>query len=347
VESEPSWAAGGDVRYALNSFWSLESGYRYTTLEGVGFETTIHTASLKTSFNLNRFYRRSSISEYLNPYVILGIEQDWFTAEGPDDEFSRSEASLIGGMGLAVRLNNRIEIFGQHEVKLSSNLLDLQDNGYPYDQIGMASGGIRFHFGRRDRRPKNLKPATRALTDAEYEDIFARARDVGDLTGRVDSLENLVSQMDSENSERLAEIKGRLAALEGRVDSLEAKTDCLCERVEEIEEEAGPERDLRRDILAGHYIQVYAVRDFESAIEVRDRFRELLQNDLDDPVDEVFIIQRRQFYEVLIGVFDQFSNAQNLLPTASEVLGDSFIITFARPVHLSDQYEGTVIVHEE
>lgn len=349
VVSEPTWAAGGDVRYALNSFWSLEGGYRYTTLEGVGFETNIHTASLKNTFNLNRLYRRSSLSEYVNPYVILGVEQDWFTAEGPADEFSRSEASLIGGLGLALRLNDRIEIFGQHEIKLSSNWLDLQDRGYPYDQIGMASGGIRFHFGRSGNRPMNLRPATRTITETEFENIFAQARDVDNLSGRVDSLENRIDQMDSDNSDKFAEIYERLAALEERVDSLEAKTDCLCERAEQAEQEevAPRERELRRTVAAGHYVQVFAARSFENAIEVRDSFRELLRNELNNSVDEVFIIQRRQYYEVLIGVFNQFSNAQNILPSASGVMGDAFIITFPRPVHLAEQYEGTVIVHDE
>ncbi|REL38815.1 hypothetical protein DYD21_02350 [Rhodohalobacter sp. SW132] len=348
VVSEPSWAAGGDIRYALNSFWSLETGYRYTTLEGVGFETTIHTASIKNTFNLNRFYRRSSLSEYVNPYVILGVEQDWFTAEGPADEFSRSEASLIGGLGVAFRLNDRIEIFGQHEIKLSSNHLDLQNQGYPYDQIGMASGGIRFHFGRSDRRPVNLRPATRTISDTEYEDIFARARDVDNLSDRVDSLENQINQLDSDNSDRFAEMNERLAALEDRVDSLEAKTNCLCERVEDVEEEVSyPESEIRRTVAAGHYIQVYAAMSLNDAIEVRNSFREQLGDDLNDAADEVFIIQRRQFYEVLIGVFNEFSNAQNILPTASAVMGDAFIITFPRPVHLAEQYEGTVIVHDE
>lgn len=348
VVSDPSWAVGGDVRYALNSFWAIEGGYRYTTLEGRGFETTMHTASIKNSFNLNRFYRRSSLSEYVNPFIIAGVEQDFFNAVGPDEEFGRSEASLIGGLGIAFRLSDRVEVYGQHEIKLSSNRLDLVDRGYPYDQIGMSSGGVRVHFGSSSKRPKNLKPATRYITDREYEDIFARAVVVDDLTQRVDSLENEMNERDQENRDTFEDLYDRVAALEARVDSLEAKlADCPCgERTEEHAETEEPERELRRYVDAGHYVQVFASREYEEALRIRTQIRQALSDNLDDPEDQVFIIQRQQFYEVLIGTFVQFSNARQLLPHAVNQLSDSFVITFPRPVHLQSQYEGTVIVND-
>ncbi len=354
VVSDPTYAVGGDIRYGLNSFWTIEGGYRYSTLEGRGFETTLHSASVKTSLNLNRFYRRNMLSEYVNPYIVAGVEQDFFDAEGPDDQFSRSEASLIGGAGIAFRLSDRIEIYGQHEIKLSSNLLDLKDQGYPYDEIGMSSGGVRIHFGKSDRRPINLKPAARKITNQEYDDIFARTEDVPGLTEQVESLENQVNTMERENNERLDELFDRISSLETRVDSLEAKTDCLCERnasvadaeaEAESEEEPEEERDLRQTVPAGHYVQVYASRGYNSALAVREQFRELVNDELENS-QEVFIIHRKQFYEVMIGTFEEFSNAQRILEPSRGVMADSFIITFLRPAHLEDDYEGTVIIHD-
>lgn len=353
VTSEPTYAIGTDVRYAVTAFWSVETGYRYSYLEGVGFETTMHTASVKSTFNLNRFYRTSSLSEKLNPYVILGVEQDWFDAEGPDEDFSRSEASLIGGLGLAFRISNRFELFGQHEIKLTSNHLDLIDRGYPYDQLGMATGGVRIHFGSSDRKPKNLAPAKKSITMSEYRDFSSQIsrledleRDMSNLTERVDSLEKKVDRMDSEYSDKFNELYALIDSLDTRTDSLEAKTDCLCGEgsAQQAEED---EPVLRSTVPAGHYVQVFATRDRDSAVTMRNQFRELLKNDLENPGDEVFIIQRKQFFEVLIGTFTQFSRAQQVLPAAVSELSDSFIITFPRPVHLEEQYEGTSIIHEQ
>jgi len=354
VVSEPSYAFGGDLRYALNSFWAIEGGYRYSALEGRGFETTMHTASVKTSLHLNRFYRASRLSEYVNPYIIGGIEHDFFNAEGPDMQFSRSEASLIGGAGIAFRFSDRLEFYAQHESKLSSNWLDLKNQGYPYDQIGMSTGGIRIHLGSSDRRPLNLKPASTRISNAEYEDIFARTQNIGGLNEQVVSLENQINEKERENNERLQELMERITALEERVDSLEAKADCLCERKEagesaevKSEQESGqPTRELRQTVEPGHYVAVYASRGYDDAYRVRGQFREALAEYLDDPEDEVFIFHRNRFYEVMIGKFEEFSNARRVLEPSLNVMGDSYVKTFLRPVHLEDHYRDGQIVHD-
>jgi len=345
VPSDPSWGLGASVNFALNPFWSLEGGYRYSDLEGDGFETTVNSASLKSIFNLNRLFRRSTLSEVLNPYIILGLEQDFFTAESPTEEFSRSEAALVGGLGVAYRVTERVEIFSQYEVKLTSNRLDLIDRGLPYDEIGMLSGGVKVHFGSSDKKPLNLKPAMRELTNSEYDDLFAKIEKVDDLEERLNSLENHVDEQDSENNDNFEELYRRVAALQERVDSLESKTDSLsmnCCTGQTPEED---DRELAETVAAGHYVQVFASLDYDIALQVKEDFIELFGDQLENPEDEVLIIKRKDFYEVLIGTFEDFSNAQALLPDASDVMPDAFVITFPRPIHLEEQYEGTVIVH--
>lgn len=350
VVSEPTYAFGTDVRYALIPFWSMEAGYRYSYLEGVGFETTMHTLSIKNTFNLNRLYRNNDLAGTLNPFVILGVEQDFFDAEGPTDSFSRSEASLIGGLGLAYRVSNRVELYAQHEIKLSSNRLDLTDRGYPYDEIGMASGGVRIHFGSKEKKPLNLAPPARKITVNEFEDLASEIaridnleRDLANLTQRVDTLETRVDSMETDHNQKFNDLFAMIDSLQARTDSLEQ---CMCgPALEEAVEDDS--RDLRRTVPAGHYVQVFATQEYENAVRIRNRFRELLSNRLDNPNEEVFIIQRRQFYEVLIGTFQQFSAAQQILPPAVNEMSDAFIITFPRPVHLEEQYEGTIILYDE
>lgn len=352
VVSEPTYAFGTDVRYAIIPFWSIEAGYRYSYLEGVGFKTTLNTISIKNTFNLNRIYRDSDLAGTLNPYVILGVEQDFFNAEGPDDSFGRSEASIIGGLGLAYRVSNRVEIFAQHEIKLSSNSLDLENRGYPYDQIGMASGGIRIHFGRKDKKPLNLAPPSKKVTVQEFENLASEIdrisdleRDLSNLTQRVDTLETRVDSMEMDHNQKFNELFAAIDSLQARADSLEQ---CMCGQAPQDSVEADTDtRELRREVPAGHYVQVYASQDYNDALEMRDRFRELLSDRLENPEEEVFLIQRRQFYEVLIGTFEQFTAAQQILPTAVNEMSDSFIITFPRHVSWQEQYEGTIIIYDE
>lgn len=350
VVSEPTYAFGTDVRYALIPFWSMEAGYRYSYLEGVGFETTMNTVSIKNTFNLNRIYRNSELAGTLNPFVILGVEQDFFDAEGPDDSFSRSEASLIGGLGLAYRVSNRVELYAQHEIKLSSNRLDLTDRGYPYDEIGMASGGVRIHFGSKEKKPLNLAPPSRKITVNEFEDLASEIaridnleRDLANLTHRVDTLETRVDSMETDHNQKFSDLFAMIDSLQARADSLEQ---CLCVPAQEMTAE-DDSRDLRRTVPAGHYVQVFASMEYDDAIQIRNRFRELLSDRLDNPDEEVFLISRRQFFEVLIGTFEQFSAARQILPPAVNEMSDAFIITFERPVHLEEQYKGTVILYDE
>jgi len=350
VVSEPTYAFGTDVRYALIPFWSMEAGYRYSYLEGVGFETTVNTVSIKNTFNLNRIYRNSELAGTLNPFVILGVEQDFFDAEGPDDSFSRSEASLIGGLGLAYRVSNRVELYAQHEIKLSSNRLDLTDRGYPYDEIGMASGGVRIHFGSKEKKPLNLAPPSRKITVNEFEDMASEIaridnleRDLANLTHRVDTLETRVDSMETDHNQKFSDLFAMIDSLQARADSLEQ---CLCVPAQEMTAEVDS-RDLRRTVPAGHYVQVFASMEYDDAIQIRNRFRELLSDRLDNPDEEVFLISRRQFFEVLIGTFEQFSAARQILPPAVNEMSDAFIITFERPVHLEEQYKGTVILYDE
>jgi hypothetical protein len=131
---------------------------------------------------------------------------------------------------------------------------------------------------------------------------------------------------------------------------LEVSQDAAVEKNSHLQEEiveGEDNRDLRRTVPAGHYVQVFATQEYDASILIRDRFRELLSDRLENPEEEVFIIHRRQFYEVLIGTFEQFSAAQQILPPAVAYMSDAFIITLDRPLHLEELYEGTIIIHDE
>jgi hypothetical protein len=343
VVSEPSYNFGAGIDYALTPYWSIEGGYRYSPVEGVGFETSIHTASLRNKIHLNRLMVRRETAQIIDPYLILGVEHDFFQIETPDEKLSRNESSLIGGIGVAFRVSNRIELFGQHELKFSSNQIDNVDRGIPYDLIGMSSGGIRIHFNKKGQKPLNLATPTRRVTDSEYDSYVSKAGELestrlelSEKREKIDELERKLA-----GSERELNAKAdQISTLEAYSDSLNrVLEDCLCG--DELEEKLP-----RTTVEAGHYVQVFASRDFSRAETVKERFVSLMNPHLDNPEEKVFIISRKQFYEVMIGSFQRFADSQTILRVARDENSDSFIITFPRPLHLKEQYEGTAIIHE-
>jgi hypothetical protein len=343
---------GGGVQYAISPFWSAELGYRYNTIEGLaedGFETVVHSATLKNIFNFNRLYRRSSVSDWLNPYLVLGYEHDFYRYELGDETNSGNESAILGGFGLAFSLSHTFDLFAQYEVKLASNRMDNINRGFPVDQVGMPSAGVRINFGRSGTKPLSLSPPVKFLTDQEYDTFLARSEELREASDEIREQRRLLNDLDERfkrNETRYQEQIDRLDAftrlLEERIDTLEYRLDNLEISFRDTERER--ERQLRTEVPAGHYVQVFAATSYDAANRVKEMFHEILGDEFDNPEEVVFVIKRRQYYEVLIGTFYRFSDAQRSHELARVRLSDAFIITFPRPLHLADQYEGTEII---
>lgn len=352
--TETTYNLGGGVQYAISPFWSAELGYRYNTIKGVGdegFETVIHSASLKNIFNFNRLYRRNRISEWVNPYLILGFEQDYFKYELGDEDANGFESAILGGLGVAVSITNSVDVFSQFEIKMASNGLDNARRGFPFDQVGMATGGIRINFGRGDSKPLNLSPAVKKLTNTEYdnfikstEEFKAASREIEAQRTKMTVMEEKFDESEKNYKEKIERLDAFTKVMESRIDTLEYRLDNLEISVEEMTQEG--DQVLKSEVPAGHYVQVFAATSYEAANRVKEIFHELLGNEFENPEDIVFVIERGRFYEVLIGNFSQFEDAQRAHDIASSRLSDAFIITFPRPLHLEDEYRGTAIVHD-
>ncbi len=352
--TETTYNFGGGIQYAISPFWSAELGYRYNTIKGVGeegFETVIHSASIKNTFNFNRLYRRNQISEWLNPYLIVGFEQDFFNYKLDDEDVSGNESAILGGLGVAFSITNSVDVFSQFEVKMASNGLDNERRGFPFDQVGMATGGIRINFGRGDAKPLNLSPAVKRLTDDEYdnfiqstEEFKAASQEIEAQRAKLTEIEEQFNESEKNSQEKIERLEEFTRLLEARIDTLEYRLDNL----EVSVEESAQERDqvLKSEVPAGHYVQVFAATSYEAANRVKEIFHELLGSEFENPEEIVFVIERGRFYEVLVGTFAQFEDAQRAHEIALNRLSDAFIITFPRPLHLVDEYRGTAIVHD-
>lgn len=344
---------GGGIQYAITPFWTAELGYRYNIIEALaddGFETVVHSPVLKNIFNFNRFYRHSSVSDWLNPYLILGYEHDFYTAEDEGSRTVGNESALLGGFGLALSITNTFDLFAQYETKLASNRMDKINTGFPADQVGMSSAGIRINFGSRSSKPLKQSPPVKNITYREYENLTNRVNEAALANEKVilqrekiDEMQKQLSDLNSKFENHIHQSEQFNELLIDRIDSLEYRLNNIETRIDTLKIEGV--KELRSEVPAGHYVQVFAATNYEAATRVKEIIYELLGDDFENPEEIVFVIKRGRFYEVLIGTFHRFSDAQDTHNIAVNRLPDSFIITFPRPLHLEEQYKGTEIIH--
>ncbi|PWN05510.1 SPOR domain-containing protein [Rhodohalobacter mucosus] len=350
--TQPSNNFGADIQYAISPLWTTGFGYRFNSVEGLedgGFNTRIHSVVFKNILNFNRIFRRNRASEWLNPYLILGLEHDFFQYRLDDTRISGNESALLGGLGLSARLHHRFELFSQYEVKLSNNKLDNMNQGFPFDQVGMVTAGIRIKLGSRDSKPLRLAPPVKFLTDAEYEhflmqseQFFAANEEIEAQRRKLEALEASFAENDQSFEQRLNEQQAFALYLEERINGLDQRVTQLENRPSE--DAIALERGLRNQVPAGHYVQVFASRSEQSAFRVKEQFHDLIREAVENPDESVFVIRRGNYHEVLIGTFYRFEDAAVVHRIAVNRFDDAFVITFPRPLHLKDAYEGTEIV---
>jgi len=337
---------GGGAEYAITPFWSLGLGYRYINVEGEAgtFETDIHSIGLNSYFNFNRFYRSSSISDYLNPYLTLGVGRDFYTYESASQSVSKNEMHLRAGLGLALSLSNTFEVFGQYDQFAGSNNFDNIRIGFPADMIGTATGGIRIYFGGANQKPYSKAPPLISLTQAEVreyrqnsERIPGMEEQISEKDEEINRLQEQIAALENEHENELNELYVELNQKNEKLLQLESEVSDLQSELDEAE--LALETGLTQQLSAGHYVQFFAAFSENSAQSARQVAISMLNGVIDNPEQKVLITRRQQYYEVRIGVFDYYTNADQVLDILDDIFEDAFVVTFARPVNLEEIYK--------
>lgn len=343
---------GGEIQYSIYPFWTTGLGYRLNTIKGTGvdgFKTDVQSLVFRNMFNLNRIFRRHQTSEWLNPYIILGIEHDFFEYNLDNSQVSGNESAILGGLGVAARVHNRIELFSQYEVKFSNNKLDNLNQGYPFDQVGMVTGGIRIRLGKTKSKPLRLAPPVHFLSEAEYQDLLMRNEQLASANediiaqqNKIDELAAIISESNRRYTDKNEEQQAMLMLLEEKIKNLEEFESEINNGINN--DQITDAYSTRINVEAGHYVQIYASSSLDPAVRVRGQIRSTLGDYVGQTEEMVFILKRKRYYEVLIGTFNQFHKASEFHKIVQNLFDDAFVITFPRPLHLKDAYEGTEII---
>lgn len=353
VDNETAPVLGGAFQYALTPLWSFELMGQYQSFQSVSdasqeFESTVVEVSLRNIIHINQLLGTNRLSDYIAPYVHFGAGFQFYDYSSNvfDDDDGTSMVGVTG-LGLNIYLSRSVDLFAQYDYHLSSNVVNARlnsDTGESrHTTFGTAIGGLRFNFGAPGTRHASWRRAPVDVYQYDFDRLMG-------LNERIDELERQVVSQNDEIERLEREIDSRAGALEGRADQTESRVSDLERQFAEMQQsirDRERERETRAEVdeagltqrLAdGHYVQIFAGLTMNSAQSARHAMIEALDGVVDNPSEMVLITQRRQFYEVRIGVFNRFPETVDVLRTAQSTFSDAFVVTFPRPAHLSDSY---------
>ncbi|AXJ00418.1 Sporulation related domain-containing protein [Cyclonatronum proteinivorum] len=362
VDNKNKAAFGASFGYALTPALTLEILGQFQQFENGSnqsfnsiYESTVLDFTFRTNYNLNYILGLNRVWSNFSPYISLGAGIQYYdfertrnpgtpTALTADD----SGVNLVGviGAGANIRVTNGIDFFLQYDFRAApdnaiSRVLR-SNNDRKTITYGSLFGGLRFHFGESEARHMSWRPAPMDLYEEDFNRLMA-------LHTRMDDLERqLAAQGDD-----MSNLEARTSTLENRADDHETRISDLETQFAEMQETmrdrereretrttmTTDERGLTQVLDDGHYVQVFAGLTLAQAQGVRQTLIRELQGVVDNPAQMVLITQRRQFYEVRVGVFNRFPETANVLRTAQSSFSDAFVVTFPRPAHLSSQYQ--------
>ena len=363
TETNPTF--GGSIAYALTPFWSMEiygSIAKFEAHDDVSaqfdYTTDVIAVSWRNIIHLNQLLGTNRVSNYIGPYAYFGVgalNYDVEAANFPDQDDTVITSML--GLGINFYISRTVDFFVQYDVSFSTNNLDggpgLNPNGQArdikrMDSYGTAVAGLRFNFGARDARHASWKRPAPELTQSEIDRLMALNSRMDDLERRVAQNTSDIERVDSELQSATSALRATADDHERRISDLESQFADLDMRVREIEEHGVQvEKDevgLTQALPDGHYVQIFAALNMETAKRVYDDAVAMLDGVVDNPSEMVLITQRRQFYEVRIGVFNRFPDTANALRTAQSRYSDAFVVTFPRPAHLQEFYRDIQVV---
>lgn len=351
VLTETSGILGVGIQYAITPAWSLEGGYSYTEIRGSGgsFTTNMNNITLKNIFNLNQLLFTNRISNSVNPYLTAGVGYDIYDYESSTESVSNNSLSYNLGVGLAFKASQTIDLFTHYEYNIASNSVDNivgNGNGFGADVLTNLTGGVRINFGKKGTTHPSWRPVPVDVSPEDYEHLVSKKKQAEELQQKVSYLEKQLEEQDRKHADEIATYEGIIDSLKQRIGNLETQLKTTKDSLATVIEKTAEKDKMDKRISAGHYVQVFASLGLQSAQNVMSKTISELQNYQNYNQNElVFIAKREQFYEVLIGKFDDLQNAGEVLDVMKKTYDDAFIITFPRPVSLQELYDDIEVVN--
>ncbi len=364
IETDPQIVFGGSLQYSFTPSYSLALFGQYHRFENADgarirgdlvheFESEIIHIGLRNIIHLNQLLGLNSVSNYIGPFGHFGFGVNIYDNDSNlfGTESGEHLAGVIG-LGLNIYLSRTIDLFGQYDYHLTTNAVGARSNSSTPETganrrhvtYGIAHGGLRFHFGSSDARSMTWRRAPMNIYEDDYNRLMALNSRIDEIERQLEDQDQEIRRLEQDLQTKTRQIEGNVEQHETRITNLERQFAEMQETVRDLDRRRDrmvetDDQGLTQQLADGHYVQVYAGLTMAQARNARNMIVEALDGVIENPSQRVLITQRRQFYEVRVGVFNRFPDTVDVLRTAQNVFSDSFVVTFPRPAHLRDQYQ--------
>ncbi len=318
-------ALGLGLQYSLTPNFSIEGMGYYNQMQG---GDQMLSASVRSVVHLRNILMLDTIWDRVAPNIFAGVG---LIASNIGDFEGIRPLGVVGG-SLSIRATNSLDILAQAELNIAHNLRNTATFTNTLKYYGIATLGVRYHFGSSDATPQSWRKPHR-LTESDYNALMALGSRVDNVERRVASQGNQINTLDG----RVGALESRVDGHEGRISDLERQYADLHAKVRDLEEQMAKRpattdpHGLTQELPDGFYVQVYAAHTMSDA----QRVARNVSGMVDSPV---LITKRHNVYEVRIGVYERFPAAANTLRAVSGTYSDAFVVQFPRPAHLREDY---------
>jgi len=330
---------GGSFQYAFNQAWSIETAVQFGEFKNQydfdpAFTNDFFYVNVRGVTNMNGLFDLNS--RFINPYLSVGMGMIRSKLESVDLDSEDLSLMISGGAGLNFYLFRGADLFVQYSYNAAgSDLLDGFSGQGSSDQFAAVNAGLRFNFGssgqkhiswppardrvveepvREDEPQIEAEPVPEALQEPDPEQIKEREQMEELIRVKVERAEDSMMQ---------AREEARIFADNWREERRIAQDKAQAEaerRAQMFTEQPEP----------GHYVQIFSSRNQERAESIRENLIQMLQDEINNPMEMVVIQKTGDYNRVLVGAFSEFSEASRIMITISSEYGDSFVITYPR-----------------
>lgn len=180
---ENEWRFGGGTMLGMqiSPIFGVRGQFLYGKLAGtrrewnVFFESSYLEFNLNTTIGLRNIFKPYTDKQFWNAYVLLGVGLTNYNTEVKDLQTKQViksvgngngsgiagrtlEGLLMGGLGIDLRLSNRVHINLESANRiLNSDMLDGRVSGFKYDVYNYTSVGFSYKFGGNQSLPPKAK----------------------------------------------------------------------------------------------------------------------------------------------------------------------------------------------